>query len=825
MDKGFQQDNKNNEDKGILYKYALTLVDIPGLGTRTFSYIIPEELQQEIKIGIPVLVPFGAKGAVTAFVVGFSNYLDSNIKAKKILEVLDKQEVFNLEYLKLIEWVSNYYCCDFNTVLTTAIPMKFLKQSKRVITKISEDISEGLDKFDLKVLGSLTIGKQTSASYLQKQAKIPYSQFYKTTKKLKNLGLIDIENILDEKVQKTQFEKHISFKTNEGATKRQLDILEKLEPLSPILLADFEKQAKTTRATIKRLEELGFIELLEKEIYRNPLNILKINEKEAFPKLSQEQEEAFKIISEKLDVKQTAPILVYGVTASGKTEVYFNAIKKVIDKGKNVLFLAPEIALASQLTKRLAKRFGTQEVAIWHSSISEGERFDVWQKLRNNQIKILAGARSAVFAPLKNIGLIIIDEEHESSYKQTTPSPRYNAKTIAEKLAEVNNASLILGSATPDIYTYYKALNSGNLIKLENRFNNAALAKVSIIDMREEFTKQNKSIFSRILLKAIEENLANKKQTMLLINRRGFSTQTQCLSCGETIKCPNCSIPMIWHASDKTLKCHWCNHQIKMPETCQKCGSDSIKSYGLGTQRIETIIEKIFPTAKVARLDSDVLTTKTGHIDLLESFSNGEIDILIGTQMIAKGLDNENVTVVGVVNSDSSFNLPDFRASERGFQLLTQVAGRAGRGAFDGKVFFQTYNPDFYAIATAKEQDYLKFYEEEISSREFFDYPPFSQIIKIVVSSKNNFRAEKSAQEIAMRLNDIIQKQGTEERLIILGPAPCILEKINNEYRFQIIIKNKMDKKGHFFISSFLQKISMPEDIKLTVDIDPIDIL
>ncbi len=813
------------EDSGIFYKYALTLVDVPNLGTRTFSYLIPDELKNEIKIGLPVLVPFGSKGTVNAFVVGFSNYLDTSIKAKSILEIIDTKEVFNLKYLKLLEWVSNYYCCDFNTVLQAAIPMKFLKQSKRVVIRTHKEMPEKLEENERKIIKLLDEKKQQTSSNLQKLSKLPYSQYYKSIRKLQKLELVEIQNILDDKVQKTQFEKIIKFVKKDTATTRQLSILEALEKTGEASLIEFEKEFKTTRATIKKLEELGYVEIIEEEKYRNPLNILNIKSKEEFPQLTEDQQKAFNIISQKIDNKQTDPILLYGITASGKTEVYLKAIKKVISEGKNVLFLAPEIALASQLTRRLANRFGIEEVAIWHSSISEGERYDVWQRLRNDEIRILAGARSAVFAPLQNIGLIIIDEEHESTYKQTTPAPRYNAKTIAEQLALHHEANLVLGSATPDIPTYYKALNSDNLIELKNRYNNVALARVSIVDMREEFFKQNKSIFSRSLIREIEDNLKNKKQTMLLMNRRGFSTHSQCIECGEVIKCPHCAIPMVWHASNNQLKCHWCNYEFPMPQSCKKCGFTGIKTYGTGTQRIESIVKKIFPKATVARLDSDVLNTKTAHIEVLDAFTNGEIDILIGTQMIAKGLDNENVTLVGVINADSSFSLPDYRASERGFQLLTQVAGRAGRGKESGKVYFQTYNPDFYAIENAREQNYIKFYEEEIAARELFDYPPFSQIIKIVISSKNSFRAEKSALEITNRLNTVIEKNAINERLIVLGPSPCILEKINNEYRFQILIKNKMDKKGHFFISSFIKKISLPEDIKINIDIDPIDIL
>lgn len=734
-------------------KYVSVLVDVPNLGTRTFSYLISEDLRADLALGQALLVPFGKKRLIKAFAVGFSDYLPEGINAKEIIKILDKNPLFDINYLKLLEWVSNYYCCDLLKVLQSAIPMKFLA------------------------------------------------------------------------VDKSKTEKHILFKSKIGASARQLEILDLLEKTGQCPLIDFEKSAKTTRNTINKLAELGCVEICEVNTDRNPLDIFNLGDIENAPKLNEEQNEAYKKIEEKIDNFQSEPILLHGITASGKTEVYFKAIEHVIKKGKNVLFLAPEIALASQLTKRLAKRFGTKDVALWHSSISEGEKYDVWNKLRNNEIKILAGARSAVFAPLKNIGLIIIDEEHESAYKQTTPAPRYDARIVAQKLSSSNNASVIIGSATPDVNSYYRAVNTGNLIELKKRFNDAPLAKVITIDMREEFNKENKTFFSRILIDEIRKNLLDKKQTMLLINRRGFSTTTQCLACGEVIQCDKCAIPMIWHKNDNTLKCHWCNAQKIMPKTCPKCGSDAIKNSGLGTQKVEQIVEKLFPTAKVARLDSDVLTRKTTHIDILDDFSNGKIDILIGTQMIAKGLDNENVTIVGAVSADSSFNFPDYRSSERGFQLLTQIAGRAGRGKYQGKVYFQSYNPDFYAIENAKSQDYKTFYESEIVAREEFYYPPFSQILRIIISSKNNFRAEKSIQEIALRLKTLIEKQAISEHLIVLGPSPCLLERIRDEYRFQILIKNKLDEKGHFFITSFLKKIILPQDIKMVVDIDPVDIV
>ncbi|MBO5384986.1 primosomal protein N' [bacterium] len=736
----------------ISHKYAVCLVNIKVLGVKTFSYIIPPEMQNKIKIGQALLVPFGRQGLINAFCVGFSDYLPPEIKAKKVSKILDETPLFSVEYLKLLEWVANYYCTDLITVLNTAIPLKLIEKSLKT-------------------------------------------------------------------------EQTIEFIKTDGATKRQLEILEILKEQGKMSLIDFEKLAKTTRATVKKLETLGCVKLEEEQIYRNPLDILKINKKEDLFELSETQQQVYEGISKQIKDETSPQILLHGITASGKTEVYFKLIDDTIKAGKNVLFLAPEIALASQLTKRLARKFGTKDVAIWHSSISEGERYDVWQKLYKDEIKILAGARSAVFAPLKNIGLIIIDEEHEGAYKQTSPAPRYDARLVARKLAEFNSCPLILGSATPDISSYYRAVNSNHLYEMLKRYNNAKVAPVTVINMQEYGRAAYKSLISKPLQTAIKETLDNKQQVILLINRRGFSTYTQCQGCGHVIECPNCAIPMIWHAKDNMLKCHYCNHAEYFPDVCPNCGFDTLRNSGTGTQKIEQYIKDLYPDYNVERIDSDVLTRKGEHIRLLEKFQKGEIDILVGTQMIAKGLDNPNVTLVGVISADASFNLPDFRASERGFQLLTQVAGRAGRGEFKGRVLFQTYNPEYYALESAKSQNYSEFYKKEIQSREDFDYPPFSQIIRLILSSQNKFRAEKAAQEIALRLCTMIEKFGFGERLDVLGPTPCVIERINGYYRFQILMKNKLEEKGHQFISSFLNKISSPKDIKMTIDVDPLDIL
>ena len=733
-------------------KYALVLVNIKGLGVKTFSYIIPPEMSEKIQIGQAVLVPFGRQGLINAFVVGFSDYLPEEIRAKKINRILDETPLFSIKYLKLLEWVANYYCTDFVTVLNAAIPMKLIEKNSKTeqsVELINEEFS--------------------------------------------------------------------------SLTKRQREILELLKKSGKSPLIEFEEQAKTTRATMKKLEALGFVKFNLEYVYRNPLTIFKDVPVEPLYELSKAQEEVYQGIKSKL--RSQKPILLHGVTASGKTEVYFKLIKDVIDSGKNVLFLAPEIALASQLTKRLARKFGIKDVAIWHSSISDGEKYDVWQRLYNNEIKILAGARSAVFAPLQNIGLIIIDEEHEGAYKQTNPAPRYDARVVARRLAQFHQAPLLLGSATPDVSTYYYALNNNNLFQMLKRYNNAPLAKPEVINMQEYGKASYRGIISKPLQTEIKEAVEAGKQVILLMNRRGFSTYTQCKCCGTVIECPDCSIPMVWHSDGKKLKCHYCSKEMSMPDFCPQCGSDALSNSGSGTQKIEILVKELFPECRVERIDSDILTKKNAHIELLSKFQKGEIDILVGTQMIAKGLDNPNVTLVGVISADTGFSVPDFRASERGFQLLTQVAGRAGRGEYKGKVLFQTYNPDYYAFQTAKSQDFEKFFETEIKSRQEFDYPPFSQIIRIILSSMNNFRAEKSAMEIALRLNTMTEKFGFGEYLETLGPTPCIISKINGFYRFQILIKNKLSQKGHDFISKFLNKITLPKDIKMAIDVDPLDIL
>ena len=671
-----------------MYKYALVLVDVAALGTKTFSYLIPDEFKDKIKIGQALSVPFGPKRKVKGYLVGFSNYLEEGIKAKYIDDILESEPLFDINYLRLLEWVANYYFCDIATVLKTALPQKF-----------------------------------------------------------------------------------------------------------------FEKNVKNYRKPKKE-------------------NIALIEDKRLEHKLSPEQQKVYKEIKH-VNAQNS---LLYGITGSGKTEVYFKLIEDTIKENKNVLFLAPEIALVSQLTMRTISRFGTDSVAIWHSSISEAEKYKVWQKLKNNEIKILFGARSAVFAPISNLGLIIIDEEHDTSYKQTMPNPRYHAKLVARKLAQLYGAKIISGSATPDIESFWEAQNTNSLFELKNRYNNAKLPDVSIIDMKSERQDGNLGIFSRTLIEKTKQTVERGEQVIFLINRRGFSTYTQCMECGEVLECKKCAIPLIYHSQTNSWRCHYCGYETKIAK-CEKCGSEELENFGTGSQRVEEIAKKIFEDLRIARLDSDSLNKKNEHIEILQKFQQGQIDILIGTQMIAKGLDNPNVTLVGVINADLSFNLPDYRSSERGFSLLTQVAGRSGRGEHKGKVIFQTYNPDNLFLQKAKEQDYLSFFEKEKELRQEYDYPPYSKLIRIIISSSENYMAEHAGVEIALHLENYIKKLSLDERIITLGPVPCVIGKIRGEYRYNILIKNKLEQKGHDIVLGFLRRISLNNNIKMTVDVDPSDIL
>ena len=615
---------------------------------------------------------------------------------------------------------------------------------------------------------------------------------------------------------KAKTEKHIYLKESVDLSKvksdKQRKVIDFLKDNVSAPKAVLKEMLDVSDAILKTLEKNEVIEIRDIEVGRDPFWNKKVDSDVA-PTLTEEQRQ----VVESIDINGYSKNLIYGVTGSGKTEVYLRLIKKVLDSGKNAIVLVPEISLTPQITNRFLARFG-DVVAILHSGLSLGERYDEWKKIKSNKCRIVIGARSAIFAPLSNIGIIIIDEEHDTSYKSET-SPKYDAKEVADYVAVTEEIPLVMGSATPDIVTYYKALNGEiNLFELKNRVSKFGLPEVEIVDMREELATGNKTVFSRKLYYAMKEAIKNKEQIMLFLNRRGYSTFIMCRDCGYVVKCEDCDVSMTYHLDSNKLVCHYCGKTKDVMSTCPSCGSQNIRYFGSGTQKIEVEIKKYFPEARVIRMDVDTTRVKGGHEKILAKFKDEKIDILLGTQMIAKGHDFSNVTLVGILAADSSLNIGDYRANERTFQLLTQMAGRAGRGAKKGTAIIQTYMPDEFSINAAKEQDYERFYATEINMREKLNYPPFCDIIVSIISGAD----EELVKKEASKLFDILH---TKFNAYLPVPAP--ISKINNEYRWRILIKENLDydklKDFHSLVSEFYKVKS--NDVKVSVDVNPNNML
>ena len=592
---------------------------------RTFDYIIPVEFEEKIAIGSRTLVPFGNKKELEeGFVVGIKETSEYMSKLKPIAKVEEKLYL-SQEKIELAKWMANKYFCNISDCIKLMLP----------------------PGTTTKVLSNRINDKMQNFVYLTKD-------------------LDEIEQDIESK--KIKSDKQI----------RALKFLME-NSNNEILSTDLQMFADVTNAVLKTLEKNGYIEILEKEVESNPF-IHKVVQQSKNLTLTEEQREAFEKINASLQFDEYEEFLLFGVTGSGKTEIYIQLIEEALKLGKDSIMLVPEISLTPQTVDRFLSRFGEEKIAVLHSKLSVGERYDQWKKIERGDAKIVIGARSAIFAPVQNLGLIIIDEEHDESYKSEM-SPRYNAKELANYLGEKNNVPVVLGSATPDMGTYYKAINEKTeLIELTKRANNASLPEVEIVDLRNELATGNKTMISEKLHEAIEENLKNKRQTILFLNRRGFSTFIMCRDCGYTAKCKNCDITLTYHLKENKLKWHYCGYETNALTICPECGSKNIRYFGSGTQKLEEQVKSLFPQASTIRMDIDTVTKKNSHEDILNSFKNDGIDILIGTQMVVKGHDFPNVTLVGVIAADSSLNIDDYRAHERTFQTLTQVAGRAGRG-------------------------------------------------------------------------------------------------------------------------------------------------
>ena len=638
--------------------------------------------------------------------------------------------------------------------------------------------------------------------------------------KFKEIAKIEKEKILTEdnfvylKMDKDEIEYRIE--SEKIKSDKHIRVLRFLEENDGVYISDLELLTDVSKSIFKTLEKNGYIEIVEKQIERNPFINKKI-ERDEPKKLTEEQERCFNGINFCIENDEFCKTLVYGITGSGKTEIYLQLIQKVLEKGKDAIILVPEISLTPQMVDRFLARFGENSVAVLHSKLSVGERYDEWQKITNGEKKIVIGARSAIFAPVSNLGIIIIDEEHDMSYKSDT-TPRYNAKDLAKYMAEKVSCPLVLGSATPDISSMYLAKEKElALYTLTKRANNANLPEVEIVDLRQELINGNRSMISFKLQDEIKKNLENKKQIILFLNRRGYSTFVMCRECGYVAKCKHCNISLTYHMSENKLKCHYCGYEEPVVKVCPECNSSKVKYFGTGTQKLEDEVHKLFPEASTIRMDIDTVSKKNSHEEILNKFKNENIDILIGTQMVVKGHHFPNVTLVGVIVADSSLNLEDYRAVERTFQTLVQVAGRAGREE-KGNVIIQTYNPDHYAIIDSQKQDYDLFYNQEVSLRKMLKYPPFCDIIMIGFTGKDLNEIQKLSNLVYKKLKSVIN-----DEILIYKPVPAPIDKIKNKYRWRIIVKCKVTSNVLNMVNYAIddEKIKKSKETRVVVDINP----
>lgn len=731
---------------------------------KTFDYNIPKEMEENISIGSRVLIPFGkSKRLEEGFV---TNIKESTEYAVKDIAKIELQSL-STEKILLSKWMAKKYFSNVSECMNLMLKPGTTTKNFANRTK---------DKTAIFV--SLALEKEKVQEY-----------------------------IVNNKIK----------------SEKQKRILEYLIENEKIIQPELIENTETSRAIIKTLEKNGLIKLQEEKVIRNPLKNKNIKQKDKL-KFTEEQEIAYKKVEDSIEKQEYKQYLLYGVTGSGKTEIYLQLIEKVINEGKSAIMLVPEISLTPQMINRFIERFGKDIIAVLHSKLSVGERHDSWERIEEGEARIIIGARSAIFAPVCNLGIIIIDEEHDPSYKSEM-APRYNAKEVANQIAEYNSIPLLLGSATPDIVTFYKAQNEDiELLTLSKRANNSSLPNIQLVDLKQELANGNRTMISVKLYKLIQENLKNKKQTILFLNRRGFSTFIMCRDCGYVAKCKNCNISLTYHKKEEKLKCHYCGYEEGIHKICPECGSKKIKYFGTGTQKLELEINKIFPNASTIRMDIDTVTKKNSHEEILERFNKEQIDILIGTQMIVKGHHFPNVTLVGVVSADGSLNIDDYRASERTFDLLVQVAGRAGRERQQGNVIVQTYNPDNYSIQYAKKQNYDDFYNIEIKLRNQLRYPPFCDIIMFGISGEMEEVVSKTANKLYKELKESIEQEGLIAN--ILKPLPAPIDKIKNRYRWRIIIKAKVNDKLIDIINECLyNKELLKNNARIIADINPTNMM
>ena len=738
----------NQYKGGILNLYAEIILNSEAIEIdRPFTYKVPLDMEEKVKVGQIVKVPFGVRSKpVEGFILDLKaeEEMKVSFKMKSILSVENEEPVITEDDLKLINFLREEYLCKYIDAIRLLIPVGILKGAKSKSRNVIVFINDNLEKIK------------------NKDGYIETIDFIK-----KNTG----------KYTKTELSKE-----------HGLSIYK-----------------------LNKLMEHGLIKSEEEIVFR--YNTREYN-KDVQKNLTVEQSMAIKEIEE----SEENLILLKGVTGSGKTEVYMRIVEKTLEEGKSAIVLVPEIALTPQMIERFKGRFGSN-VALFHSKLSDGERFDEWYRVKEGKASLIIGARSAIFLPVKNLGLIIIDEEHENTYK-SDQNPKYQTKEVAEYIAKLKGCKVILGSATPTIESYYRAISGEmKLVELNHRVDNKPMPKMMLVDMREELRSGNKSLFSRRLYASMKEKLEKGEQIILFLNRRGFSTFVSCRSCGYVFHCEDCDISMTYHKNG-FLVCHYCGKTKKQPNLCPKCGSKYVKFFGAGTERVEEEVRRYFKNARILRMDVDTTRAKDSHEKIYNAFKAREADILIGTQMVSKGLDFPNVTLVGILAADMSLNLPDYRAAERSFQIITQVAGRAGRGDKEGEVIVQTYTPEHYSLQYAKKYDYENFYEKEFTIRAMMGYPPFGRILLINGSGKNEDELRKQMIYLGEKVKEKAEEFGGLE---VLGPTPCIIYRIKENYRWQIIIKGEFSSKFSKSIKDILydKANNVYNDIRVSMDINP----
>jgi len=793
-------------------KYAKVIVAIHNEEVdRIFDYGMSEEYQNVVTVGVRVLVPFGFRNKKTeGYVIGLSDKTEVPLeKIKCIVEIMDGGiPIFTEKTLALALWMRKKYFCTLSKCLETIMPAGLkVKSTWYLENKGMERLSDLSEKEEelltfLQERGNQVLlseveeyfgnGVQTTIQNLREKEILFFRQ--KTEKK--NLT----------KREKTVFlaeaEKIIAFLEKAEADKRlelQKKVIVFLQQVGECTPKAVEEKVGIGPSTIKTLMKKGLLmeRLTEK---RREVFCLSDYEKTVAFSPTVEQKVVLDALSMEWEKEEKKPVLLYGVTGSGKTEVYLQLIAKAIQEGKQAIVLVPEISLTPQMVERFLSRFGA-EVSVTHSRLSQGERYDQWKKARDGEISVMIGPRSALFTPFSNLGVIILDEEQENSYQSDT-TPKYHGREVAEKLAKLTRSLLVMGSATPDLQSYYRGKEGDYLLlEMEKRATGASLPQVTITDMRQELEEGNFSVFGRELYESIAENLKKKEKTMLFLNRRGYATFVSCRKCGYVMTCENCNVSYTYHVGAEELFCHYCGSHAKNPETCPSCGSKYIRYFGTGTQKIEEQVRKYFPEAMVLRMDMDTTGKKNSHQRILEQFKRYG-DILIGTQMIAKGHDFSEVTLVGILAADTSLYMGSYRAAENCFQLLTQAAGRAGRGDLGGRVVIQTYQPEHYSIIHAAKQDYKGFYEEELRLRRAMNYPPFSSVFSILVTGEDEMEVINQTK----KLRKIMMLDKKNDEVTVLGATPAFYSKLRKEYRWQIITKAQEEPLLREFVLDAVQR-------------------